>query len=125
MRWTRTFSAAAPALVPALVLAVVVSAGEKYDPETLPRRGKDYYGGREFVKRFGDKQWEIKACFKHQDGNLGTYEVGDIIRVAFTIGVLGARDSANAKSFKAPVPVLHIIEKGKTKEVIPFEACAN
>ena len=108
-----------------VLTAIAVIGGEKYDPETLPRRGKDYYSGREFAERFGDRQWEIKACFKHRDGHLGTYEVGDIINVAFTVGVLGARDSANVKSFKAPVPVLYVIEKGRTKEVIPFKACAN
>ena len=55
--------------------------GEKYNPELLPRRGKDYMGARQFTSAFQAFPWEIKGTFKHDDGHLGKFKVGDTIKV--------------------------------------------
>ena len=110
----------------ALMLAGALdAAAEKYDPGLLPRRGRDFITGRNLNKLYGALPWEIKATFKHQDGHLGTFGVGDTISLSFTVGVLGMRHSANTKSFAAPVPKLHILDKNrKTVEVISLTAGA-
>ena len=108
------------ALVSAPAFAAT-SKGVTYNPEVLPRRGVDYMGGRQFAAAFGAFPWEIKATFKHDDGNLGTFKVGETIKVVFTIGVKGKRNSANTKSFQAPIPKVHIYEGGKVKEVLAMK----
>ena len=87
----------------------------------LPRRGVDYVGGSSFRKRFADKEWEIRECFEHENGHLGTFSVGDSVGVAFTVGVKGQRAVANVKNFPAPVARVYILEEGKVKEVLEMK----
>ena len=96
------------------------AAAEKYDPNVLPRRGKDFSTGK-LRGAFAIMPWEIKATFKHQDGHLGTFKVGDTIYVSFTVGVVGMRDSANTKNFRAPVPQVEIYEKDQRREIISMK----
>ena len=107
-------------LAAALGVTVLAAAraGEVHDESVVPRRGKDFLGGREFQKRYGDRPWEIKACFKHDGGHLGSFEVGDAVRVQFTVGIVGERWSANVKSFRSPLARAYILEGRKVKEVL-------
>ena len=109
----------------AFLLSFVASAaGEVYDENVLPRRGKDFLGGREFRKRYGGRPWEIKACFEHENGHLGSFEVGDTVSVQFTVGVAGERWSANVKSFRPPAAAVYILEGRKVREVLSMKTGA-
>lgn len=101
--------------------AAAARAAEVYAPLQLPRRGVDFLGGRQFSSRFTDQVWEIKATFKHDNGHLGTFQVGDTVRVSFTVGVVGERASANMKNFTKPVPQAFIFEQGKVKEILAMK----
>jgi hypothetical protein len=109
------------ALLLSLAASAATSAGEVYDEDVIPRRGKDFLGGGEFRKRHGGRPWEIKACFKHEDGHLGTFEVGDTVSVQFTVGIVGERWSANVKNFRAPAAAVYILNGRKVREVLSMK----
>ncbi len=110
----------------AFLLCTALAWGvEKYDESTFPRRSKDFVSGRDFYAKHGKKEWEIKAIFKHEDGYLGSFKVGESVAVGFTIGVVGERTAANVKSFPFPHAEVHIMDGDKVKEILKMKGCSN